>query len=939
MKRDFIILIILCIQVLVSPIFGAKNNDCTGGHQGKGSSETPKPFIGDEASAALVTSGDPNELHGPAGYDSVRWVSVNDVLHYTIYFENAEEIAGANAQIIDVRFKFPYAEMMNSFQLGEYNFALHNYPIATRGNAYKTRIDLRDSMFIYVDLVAGLDIPQQQGYWHFTSIDPITGIAPWQFDRGLLPVNDSTHIGEGYVTFSMQPLPTMQTGDTISLFADILFDQNDTIPTNRWCNRVDAGAPQSTIISTPDETTSLLYHLSFTASDDFNGCGVKRVLLYQTDNMGTWQKIGAFPADTIIDMQLELGDSYKLISIAEDHVGNREPFKSMPDLILNANLAPSDILLSDSVFRDDLPDKGYIATITSIDTEEGIFTYALSEGEGAIHNDLFLIEEDHLLLRTSLSCADNTVYLIRLSTTDQGGMSFSKSFRLVMKHVLIHPENDTIQAMICEGESYSFFDTAYAQAGTYIYKRAVSEHMCDSTYVIELSILPIPQKPIISIENDSILVSSASEGNQWMLCDEGESQLVSTENRFVPSVAGKYIVLIDNGTCTSEPSDTITVQWHQDSVSLTLTLSEGWNWFSSYLVDEPNRNVTSFLQPIQSSVDSLCGITPVVTVLSPKESYKIRTNQSVLHTWQGIACNADEALVTLQPGWNRIGYPLSYVTNLTNTWSDFLPSEGDIIKTYESFSVFHGGRWIGSLQTLSPGDGIMYYAKSAGIMRFSSANAHVDIQSAPRRMPIENIPQNTAVHRYPDNMTMIATLLNDSNELIPEGVYTVMAYIGEELIGIGSYVDERIHMLMYGDEEIHAPIQFRAYNHITQETVNIIEQAVFGSEAIGSMSSPYLLHLTTQPTTDLNSCSYSGSYAVYPNPVRDKLYITGALDDIKALSIYSTDGMVAARFNSITDAGVLVNNLIEGTYLVVIETTSGSKHIRKIIKQNLSSAH
>lgn len=936
MKNRFKIFLML----IFSTISIYSNDDCcTCGHQGKGSSETPKPFIGDEASAALVRSGDPNELDGPAGYDSVRWVSVNDVLHYTIFFENAEEIAGANAQIIDVRFRFPYAEMMNSFQLGEYNFALHNYPIATKGNAYKTRIDLRDSMFIYVDLVAGLDISQQQGYWHFTSIDPITGIAPWQFDRGLLPVNDSTHIGEGYVTFSMQPLPTMQTGDTISLYADILFDQNDTIPTNRWCNRVDAGAPQSTIINTPDEATPLLYHLSFTASDDLNGCGVKRVLLYQTDNMGTWQEIGAFPADTVIDMQLELGDSYKLISIAEDHVGNREPFKLTPDLILNANLAPSDILLSDSTFRDDLPDKGYIATITSIDTEEGRFIYAFAEGEGAIHNDLFLIEEDHLLLRNSLSCADDTVYQIRLSTTDQGGMSFSKPFRLVMTHVLIHPENDTIQAKICEGESYSFFDTAYAQAGTYIYKRAVSEHMCDSTYVIELSILPIPQKPMISIEQDSILVSSASEGNQWMRCEEGESQLVSTENRFVPSVAGKYIVRIDNGACSSEPSDTITVQWHQDSVSLTLNLAEGWNWFSSYLVDEPNRNVASFLQPIQSSVDSLCGNTPVVSALSLKESYKIRTNQSVQHTWYGIACNADESLVTLQQGWNRIGYPLSYVTNLTNTWSDFLPSEGDIIKTYEAFSVFHGGQWIGTLQTLSPGDGIMYYTQSARTMQFAVANAHLDIHPVSRRILNENLPLNTAVHRYPDNATLIAVLKDTAEQEMTEGVYTVMAYVANEMVGIGSYVNGQIHMLIYGDMEIASPVRFNAYNHITQQTETIAEQLTFSNEPTGSIMTPFVFHLLPQSATDLMTCTYSGQYAVYPNPVRDRLYVTGETENIRSLAIYSLDGVVVARFAAVTEAGLPVGNLVDGTYLVAIETADGEIHIRKIIKQNLSSAH
>lgn len=931
MKRIFVYIIAFVIQIKFGYVFGSTNNDCEGGDQGKGSSGNTSGIAAAQGSATSVTSGDPNELHGPAGYDTLRWVSINDVLHYTIFFENSEEIAGANAQIIKVSFTFPYEQMMNSFQLGEYNFALRNYPIASKGNAHKTRIDLRDSMNIYVDVAAGMDVPHQQAYWHFSSIDPVTGIAPWQFDRGLLPVNDSTHVGEGYVTFSMQPDPALHTGDTISFFADILFDQNDTIPTNRWRNYVDAGAPQSTIISTPDEATPSLYHLSFTAADDERGCGVKHVLLYLKDNMGIWQEIASASPDTVIDMQLELGDSYKLISIAEDYVGNREPFKEIPDLILNANLAPTDILLSDSLFRDDMPDSAYIATITSVDTEEGSFTYALAEGEGAIHNDFFSVDGDRLLLRNSLRCVEDSIYQIRLSTTDEGGLTYSKPFRLFMSHVLIHPKTDTIIVRICEGDAYSFHGEVYDSPGLHTLTVATSENQCDSTYVLDVSVLPQPLKPQISIVNGGTLVSSANDGNRWMMCEDVEDSLVSTDTQFTPVEFGRYYVLVDNSACTSEPSDTVVLQARQDSASLVLSLAEGWNWFSSYLIDPTYTDVSSFLQPIQGTVDSICGNTAVVSVLSPSESYKIRTNLPIQHTWRGLACNPSDYPIALRKGWNRIGYPLTYTTNLTNTWSDFLPEEGDIIKSYEAFSIFHDGQWVGLLQTLSQGDGLMYYSQSPKSMRFSTDSVHTEIQPLRAPRANEDMPQNTGLHRYPDNSTLIASLFNLGNEEIPEGLYTVLAYSGEECVGIGSYVENKIHMLMYGDEDLAAPIHFKAYNHITQEYVDIEEQIQFSSVPVGTQANPMILHLQGN-LTDVTYVYADALYNIYPNPVRDVLYISGNVEDICSLSIYTLTGKIIKKYGSYSSAGVSVKDIPDGTYMVVVETTDETKLIRKIIK-------
>lgn len=62
-----------------------------------------------------------------------------------------------------------------------------------------------------------------------------------------------------------------------------------------------------------------------------------------------------------------------------------------------------------------------------------------------------------------------------------------------MTNVLTHPEPDTLNIDICEGERYDFFGTPYNQTGIY-YHRKENTYMCDSVYVLNLRVNPYPGK-------------------------------------------------------------------------------------------------------------------------------------------------------------------------------------------------------------------------------------------------------------------------------------------------------------------------------------------------------------------------------------------------------------------------------------------------------------
>ena len=92
MKKIYILLFATILTQQVHATFNT-NKGCPipNGDQNQQKSEKPDRELADSAAATMATSLDPNELLGPAGYDTLRWVSINDVLNYTIFFENDDE--------------------------------------------------------------------------------------------------------------------------------------------------------------------------------------------------------------------------------------------------------------------------------------------------------------------------------------------------------------------------------------------------------------------------------------------------------------------------------------------------------------------------------------------------------------------------------------------------------------------------------------------------------------------------------------------------------------------------------------------------------------------------------------------------------------------------------------------------------------------------------
>lgn len=283
----------------------------------------------------VVRPTDPNEIEGPKGYDTAQWVSVNDRIQYIVRYENDPKLATAPAQ--DVFLHVPVHEGINgnTLRLGSFGFGPYIFTIPPNTNSYSTRLDLRDSLGLYVDVTAGFDVTTNEVFWTLRSIDPLTGLPPFDPMNGFLPVNDTVlqaaadtipGKGEGYVIFTLLPRKTLLTGDTVSEQASIVFNINEPIPTNVWTNTIDAFPPVSHMDGATVAHDTIYLHWS--GQDDPGGTGIKEVTIYVSENNGPFA-IYKTQVNAAHDYFVgNVGSQYRFFTLAADHVNNKEALKN-----------------------------------------------------------------------------------------------------------------------------------------------------------------------------------------------------------------------------------------------------------------------------------------------------------------------------------------------------------------------------------------------------------------------------------------------------------------------------------------------------------------------------------------------------------------------------------------------------------------------------------
>ncbi len=217
----------------------------------------------------VATSHDPNDILGPAGYGDEKFINGSSKIQYTIQFENDPEFATAPAQEVFIEQIIDNDLNFKSYRVSNFGFGNYIFEVSTTKPFYQTRIDLVDSLGIYLDFLAGTNLEENKLFWILRSIDPETGMTPEDPMKGFLQVNDDTGRGEGFVSYTIYPkdeyIPeegaeeqAITTGTEIIAQAEIVFDVNAPIKTPEIKHTLDFEKPVSHITNISLSGTSYI---------------------------------------------------------------------------------------------------------------------------------------------------------------------------------------------------------------------------------------------------------------------------------------------------------------------------------------------------------------------------------------------------------------------------------------------------------------------------------------------------------------------------------------------------------------------------------------------------------------------------------------------------------------------------------------------------------
>jgi hypothetical protein len=272
----------------------------------------------------VVGSCDPNEILGPEGFGDEKFVSKNEALPYTIFFENDPVFATAPAQRVVVRQQLDSNFDPSTFRLNGFGFRNLLFDVPSGLTNYTARLNTADEIGVDVNVTFGLDVTSNELFWAIQSIDPTTGLPPMDALAGFLPVNDSTGVGEGFVSYSIKAAPETVTGDVLRANANIFFDTNAPIPTNEVVNTIDAFAP------TPEDLTDIsiqfdsLISFSVFGQDDPGGSGMKDFEVWISEDGGAYSLFNSNnQIGETFSFQGAPGKNYCLVPVLRDNVNNR----------------------------------------------------------------------------------------------------------------------------------------------------------------------------------------------------------------------------------------------------------------------------------------------------------------------------------------------------------------------------------------------------------------------------------------------------------------------------------------------------------------------------------------------------------------------------------------------------------------------------------------
>lgn len=334
-------------------------------------------------------SWDPNDMHGYKSPSGDNYVGLDvKILDYAIEFENDPELANASATRIKVDNELDGKLFdLSTFKAAKMIIGSKETDLP-EGHHFVKTLDMRPEINSIAELTFDYDATEGTASWSIRTLDPMT-LEPTQYmDDGVLPVNDGTGRGIGFLTYTIGLREGLADGTEIANKAVIVFDDNDPIETPVYKNVTDYTRPEARIVSRTTED-GLTHTFEVEGSD--SGSGVWYYDLYmRRAGSGDWTLVKPqIETETFEYTSATATDGADWAIVAVDRAGNSQTatflYALAGDADGNGAIDASDVVVIRNYYMDSSVQinkaNADVNVDTSIDAQDAAITRNLYLGE------------------------------------------------------------------------------------------------------------------------------------------------------------------------------------------------------------------------------------------------------------------------------------------------------------------------------------------------------------------------------------------------------------------------------------------------------------------------------------------------------------------------------------------------------------------------------
>lgn len=372
----------------------------------------------------------------------------------------------------------------------------------------------------------------------------------------------------------------------------------------------------------------------------------------------------------------------------------------------------------------------------------------------------------------------------------------------------------------------------------------------------------------------------------------------------------------------------------------TVEVGAGWNWISFNLNSDDLADINTLMSDFPATendqlkgteffdqydpVNGWIGSLSANGGVQKERMYKLNSVNGGEITFTGSLIDVASAPVNLSEGWNWVGFlgrnnqsideALSNITNL---------SVGDRIKGQREFAIYGGAGigWVGSLSSLKPGEGYLYYAGTAGVLTYpelsvgiSSTSSGQSLISSSGSIDFEQYGLNPT--QFETNMNMVVEV--SGIELQPDDLLLIRN-AEDEVVGLAYASDNPVldepafFVTIYGNSA--SSIEFELLRGSRTFTLTPQRQVTFTYQAdthSGSLEAPVIL-LAEEISAE------SITAKAIPNPFENNVRVSWlAADPPEHIQIVNTDGLVMQNLSELKGGhqDISFEGMGQGMYLI-----------------------